>query len=258
MALRTGYRHIDADAINSNEIGIGKAIRDSGVPREEIFVTTKLTRKNYGHPKEALDESLEKLGLDYVDLFLMHLPVATGTIYHHEYVKYPSFMKGVSNNTSDLNYIKTYDLMQELVGSGKTKAIGVSNFSVKYLKKLIEAPSTNIKPAVNQTKLHPLFQQPELLQYCKEQNIILQAYSSLGPRYFPLINHEIIKTIGDHYNVDPATILISWALSKGVVVLPKSSTPSRIESNLQVVEFTNMETDILNNINEYSNTLGNW
>lgn len=239
-ALEVGYRHIDTAAIYNNEVEIGEALKEvfaeGKIKREEVFITSKLW--NDSHHKDevlpALRDSLKRLQLDYLDLYLIHWPVV--------------FKHGVlfSKNASDyipLNecpIIETWQAMEACKKEGLTRHIGVSNFSIKKLKDLIS--KANTKPEVNQVELHPLLKQNELLAYCKKENIIMTAYSPLGsgdravemkaedePNMFEI---DVLKQIAGEKNTSVAQILVSWHLNRGCSVIPKSTTKSNILSNI--------------------------
>ncbi|ODV77183.1 aldo/keto reductase [Suhomyces tanzawaensis NRRL Y-17324] len=248
-ALKTGYRHIDTAYAYLNEEAVGKAIKDSGIPREEIFVTTKLASIQQLDPVSALNDSLKRLDLDYVDLYLIHWPVALNPN-NKSHPLIPTLPNGDRDVLHDFDFIDSYKVLQELAQQGKTKAIGVSNFSIKNLTRLLEHPSTKIKPVVNQVELHPYLPQNELLEFTKKHDILLEAYSPLGSTNSPLLTDETIVKIAENHNVSPATILISWAVWRGTVVLPKSVTPSRIESNFLIVDLTSEEGKQLDNIHK--------
>lgn len=241
--MKAGYRHIDTAAGYGNEEFIGKAIRESGVPREEVFVTTKLWGKLHRDPKKALKESLDRLGLEYVDLFLMHWPVALnqgeGLI--------PLLPNGKRDIDVDWHFTKTWDLMQGLVGHG-TKAIGVSNLSLKNLKELQASPSYKITPATNQIEAHPFLTQPKLLEYCKQNGIVVQAYSPLGSNDSPIMKDPVVLELAKELDISPATLLISWGLWRGTNVLSKSVTPARIAQNFQVADIDDASGEKLNDI----------
>lgn len=245
-AIDVGYRHIDTAACYGNEKPIGDAIRDSKIPRSELFVTTKLWCTDHTRPEQALATSLEKLGLEYVDLYLMHWPVPLNPNGNHP--NFPTLENGKRDILQDWDFIKTYAGLQRLVDLGKVKAIGVSNFSITNLQKLLSAPTTTITPATNQVELHPYLPQPKLLQFCKDNGILVQAYSPLGSTDSPLLLDEIVTGIAKKNNVSAATGLISWALWRGTVVLPKSVTPSRIASNFEVFELSDEDGKALNKL----------
>ena len=245
-AIETGYRHIDTAACYGNEKPIGDAIRDSKIPRDQLFVTTKVWCTDHTRVKQALDTSLEKLGLDYVDLYLMHWPVPLNPNGNHP--NFPTLENGKRDILKDWDFIKTYQQLQDVLTTSKTKAIGVSNLTITNLKKLLEAPGVTVVPATNQVELHPYLPQPKLVQFCKDNGIVVEAYSPLGSTDSPLLLDEIVADIAKKNNVSPATILISWALWRGTVVLPKSVTPSRISSNFEVIELSDEDGKQLNDL----------
>lgn len=248
-AIKAGYRHIDTAFLYKNEKPVGKAIADSGVPRSELFVTTKLAPIDALNPQKAIEDSLKSLGLDYVDLYLMHWPVAMNPERKSESY-FPLLENGKRDIVFDRSFVDTYVDMQPLVKQGLARAIGVSNFSVKNLKKLIADPRVDIVPAANQVELHPYLPQPKLLEYAKLQNIILEAYSPLGSIDSPLFEDKGLLALASKYNVSAANIMISWAVWRGTVVLPKSVTPSRIESNIKVVALSDEDGKAIDEISE--------
>lgn len=219
-ALESGYRSIDTAAIYGNEEGTGKAIATSGIPREELFVTTKLWNSDQGYDStlRAFDTSLEKLGLDYLDLYLIHWPLPT---------------RG--------KYIDTYKAFEKLYMDGRIKAIGVSNFYPEYLEQLIEA--TSVIPAVNQIELHPHLQQHAVRDYHAQQGIATEAWSPLGSGK-GLLEVPAIVAIAQKHNRTPAQIVLRWHIQLGNVVIPKSVTPSRIKENIDVFDFSLDTEDI--------------
>ncbi|SCU77875.1 LAME_0A02520g1_1 [Lachancea meyersii CBS 8951] len=251
-ALKDGYRHIDSAAVYGNEAAVGRAIRDSKVPREELFVTTKLWNTQHREPAKALDQSLARLGLDYVDLYLIHwpLPLKTERIKDDNLFSIPTKDDGKPDVDSEWDYIKTWHLMQELPASGKTKAVGVSNCSVAQLQSLINHKDNKIVPACNQVEVHPLLPQNEMYDFCKENNIVMEAYSPLGSQGSPVADEPAIKEIAKKYNVDAAQVLISWGVERGYVILPKSVTPSRIKSNFQTVKLSADDVAAINKIHK--------
>jgi len=224
-ALNIGYRHIDTAAIYQNEIGVGKALVKSSVVRGDVFITTKLWNTDHGYNKAiaACDKSLQNLGLTYVDLYLIHWPVA-----------------GL--------FIETWAAMEELLASGKCRAIGVSNFTISHLESLMKESTT--VPAVNQVEFSPYLYQKELLDFCKSKGIQMEAYSPLT-RGNKLANPKLAE-IAVKYGKSAAQILIRWSLQTGLVVIPKASSPTHLRENADVFDF---EIDIedmqtLNSFNE--------
>jgi len=231
-ALKAGYRHIDCAAIYRNEAEVGAGIKKAGVPREQIFITTKLWNTNqetYEQAEACLDKSLKDLGLQYVDLYLIHWPVefASGNKW------FPLDNNGVFK-AKHSNIPQVWSFMEKLLESGKTRAIGVSNFNVRRLKELLA--SSKVKPAANQIEIHPYLQQSELINFCKSQDILLEAYSPLGNNQSgePMtLDDEQVHAVAKSLNMDRGQVLVSWGVQRGWVVLPKSVTEKRIQSNFQ-------------------------
>ncbi|CAH6719277.1 glycerol 2-dehydrogenase (NADP(+)) [[Candida] jaroonii] len=244
-ALSIGYRHIDTAAGYGNEVPIGKAIKDSGIPREEIYVTTKLWITRHAEPVVALKESLERLDLEYVDLFLMHWPVYLNPKGTPE--KIPLLPNGKRDIVLDWSFVKTFELMQECVEKGLTKSIGVSNFSIKNLKKIL-AEDFKHKPVINQVEIHPYLPNLDLNKFCQQNGIYLEAYSPLGSDGSPLLSEEVIIKIGEKYNVPPATIIFSWLIKRGIIALPKSIKPHRVEQNLMILDLADEDVQSINDI----------
>ncbi|GAA3377716.1 aldo/keto reductase [Streptomyces sannanensis] len=212
-ALEAGYRSIDTAAIYENETGTGKAIAASGLPREELFVTTKLWNSDQGYDStlRAFDASLEKLGLDYVDLYLIHWPVpAKGT------------------------YVDTYKALEKIHADGRAKAIGVSNFLTPHLERLIG--ETSVVPAVNQIELHPQLQQSAAREFHAAHGIATEAWSPLGQGR-GLLEVPTIVAVARKHDRTPAQVVLRWHIQTGNVVIPKSVTPSRIKENIDVFDF---------------------
>jgi diketogulonate reductase-like aldo/keto reductase len=225
-ALKAGYRHIDTAAVYGNESGVGKAIKDSGVKREEIFVTTKLWNGDQGYEStlKAFETSLEKLGLDYVDLYLIH------------------WFKGYDNSLS------SYRAMEELYRQGKVKAIGVSNYNVHHIQHLLN--NVEVKPMVNQVETHVTVQNHFLHDFCKNNGIQMEAYAPLMSRKIDwLLENETLKEIAKKYNKSVPQIAIRWLIERDIVVIPKSITPSRIEANFNVFDF-NLDADDMQKIRQ--------
>jgi 2,5-diketo-D-gluconate reductase A len=213
-AIEVGYRHIDTAAIYGNEAGTGRAIAESGVPREELFVTTKLWNSNQGYDStlRAFDESVEKLGLDYVDLYLVHWPAP----------KRDSF-------------VETWKAFQTLYGDGRVRSIGVSNFLPEHLTRLLE--ETDVVPAINQVELHPYLQQRELRTFHEEHGIATEAWSPLASGGAGLLDDPAIAKVAAAHGRTPAQVILRWHTQVGNVVIPKSVTPSRITENFEIFDF---------------------
>jgi diketogulonate reductase-like aldo/keto reductase len=217
-ALEAGYRHIDTASIYGNEIGVGRAIKESGIPREEIFVTTKVWNRDHGYEQAlaAYDASLERLGMDYADLYLVHWPV-----------------EGTSKDT--------YRALETLYNEGRVRAIGVSNFLVHHLEDLLA--DVSIVPMLNQVEFHPWLQQPDLQALCREQNIRLEAWR---PIMMGKVNDipELID-LGNKYGKSPVQITLRWMIQRGVVTIPKSAQQLRIQSNADIFDFEINPNDML-------------
>ena len=216
-ALETGYRSIDTAALYNNERGVGRAMRASGIPREEIFLTTKVWNDDMRAKRTlaAFKESLERLGTDYVDLYLVHWPV-------------------------DGYYKETWRAMEEIYASGRAKAIGVSNFMIHHLEDLLG--ESEIIPAVNQIEFHPLLVQEELLVFCQSQAIQVEAWSPLMRG--KILEKEAIVGIAEKYAKTAAQVILRWDLKHGVVTIPKSTHAERIAENADIFDFTLSEADM--------------
>lgn len=215
-ALKNGYRHIDTAACYGNEKEVGDAIAKSGIPREELFITTKLWNDDIraGKAREAFFESLKKLGLDYVDLYLIHWPVEGSN--------------------------EAYKEMMKLRDEGYIRAIGVCNFKKHQMEDLIEAVGE--VPAVDQMEFNPGIQDEEILEFCKDNNIVLEAWSPLG--HGESLSNPVIVEIADKYKKSPAQVILKWLLQKGIVILPKSVHENRIIENADLYDFTLSDEDL--------------
>ncbi len=218
-ALEAGYRHIDTAAAYRNEAGVGAAIAASGLPREEVFLTTKLWNSQQGHDSAlaACERSLEKLGVERVDLYLIHWPLPA----------------------KDL-YLETWRAFEELQAAGKARSIGVSNFRIEDLERLRREAET--LPTVNQIELHPQLQQPELRAWHREHAVATEAWSPLAQA--AALEDDTILTIAAHHDRTPAQVVLRWHLQLGNVVIPKSVTPERIRENFEVFDFELSEDDL--------------
>ncbi|ANB11207.1 trifunctional aldehyde reductase/carbonyl reductase (NADPH)/glucose 1-dehydrogenase (NADP(+)) YPR1 [Sugiyamaella lignohabitans] len=235
-ALKKGYRHIDTAFIYNNEEVVGKAVKDSGIPRDEIFIVTKIWNNDHQDPAHALERSLRLMELDYVDLLLIHWPV-------------PQKAEGGETVVDkEWSHVKTWQLLQELPRE-KVRSIGVSNYDTVLLEELLNAPSTKVLPSVNQVELHPYLPQDKLRDYCQKKKIVLEAYCPLGSGA-KLLENPLLKELAEKYEATPAQIALSWGISRGYVVLTKSSTPSRIESNIQTVELSPEDITKITNLSK--------
>jgi len=211
-AIESGYRSIDTASIYGNEGGVGEAIRATSIAREELFITTKVwnDRQGYDSTLRAFDESLARLKVDYVDLYLIHWPVAGSEAYRD-----------------------TWRALIKLQQDGRAKSIGVSNFMVPHLQRVID--ETGVTPAVNQIELHPRFQQKELSAFQKANGIVTECWGPLGQG--TILSDETFAAIGRKYGKTPAQVILRWHLDNGFVVIPKSVTPSRIRENIDLFDF---------------------
>ena len=213
QAIECGYRSIDTASLYGNERGVGRAVAGCGLPREDLFVTTKLWNDDQGRrrAKDAFHASLKRLGLDYVDLYLIHWPKPSRNL-----------------------YVETWELLEELYGAGLTRAIGVSNFQPNHLDALIA--QGEVVPAINQIELHPLLQQRSVRRYDANHGIVTVAWSPLGQANS--IEDPVIGAIAKRHDRTPAQIILRWHLQLGTVVIPKSVRPSRMRQNLDILTFS--------------------
>src|SRR3954451_9014454 len=219
-ALEIGYRHIDTAEMYGNEKGVGEGIRASGVPREEVFVTSKLN--NGFHAREdalrAFDDTLGALGSDYVDLFLVHWP-----------------LPGI-----DVDYVETWKAMEEIYSGGRCRAIGVSNFKQHHLNRLFD--ETEVRPAVNQIEIHPYLAQDDLRAFDAEHQIVTEAWSPIAQG--KVLDDPAIVAIAENLGRTPAQVVLRWHVQRGDVVFPKSVNRSRMEENFALFDFELSEGDM--------------
>lgn len=223
-AIEAGYRSIDTAAVYGNEVGVGDGIRQAGIDRDQLFITTKVWNADQGYEStlKAFDDSVKKLGIETLDLYLIHWPV-----------------KG--------KYVETWKALEKLYRDGYVRAIGVSNFHSHHLEDLRQ--NSEITPVVNQVEYHPLLTQKELLAYCQEHHIQMEAWSPLMQGN---LDHPLLVELGQKYGKSPAQIVIRWDLDKQVVTIPKSITPERIRQNADVFDFSLSAEDVekINGLNE--------
>lgn len=237
FALKNGYRHIDTAYDYGNEKSVGKAIKDSGIKREDIFVTTKLPShiKTYEGALDYFKQSIESLGLDYIDLYLIHAP-------------WP--WSAVGSDCTEGN-IAVWKAMVELYNAKKIRSIGVSNFHIKDIKPLIEA--TGVKPMVNQIRYFIGNTQYELTKYCQDNDILIEAYSPLATG--ELVNNELLKGIADKYNVSVAKLCLRYCIQNNTLPLPKSTHEERIIANIDLdFEISKEDMSYLNNLGHIGST----
>ncbi len=211
-ALEAGYRSVDTASIYKNEDGVGEALANAGIARDELFITTKLWNADQHDPRSALQASLKKLRLDYIDLYLIHWPVPVQD-----------------------NYVDAWKGMIELQKEGLIKSIGVCNFNVEHLQRIID--ETGVTPVINQIELHPLLQQRQLHAWNATHKIQTESWSPLAQGGEGVFDQKLIRSLADKYGKTPAQIVIRWHLDSGLVVIPKSVTPSRIVENFDVWDF---------------------
>ena len=211
QALKAGYRHIDTAAAYFNESDVGKAMKDSGIPREEIFITSKLWLQDYGYEaaRKGLETSLEKLGLDYVDLYLLHQPYG--------------------------DVAGAWKALEEAKKEGRIKSIGVSNMTPTIWKEFV--PQFDTMPAVNQVECNPFFQQRELRALMDEADVKIEAYQPLGHGDEALLSHPVIVKLAEKYGKNPGQIILRSEIQEGLIILPKSTNPERIAGNIDIFDF---------------------
>jgi 2,5-diketo-D-gluconate reductase A len=219
IALEAGYRSIDTAAAYNNEKGVGKAIASSGLPRDEIFVTTKLWNADHGYDRalRAFDASARRLRLDTVDLYLIHWPLPSAD-----------------------RYVETWKALEKLAADGRVRAIGVSNFSAEHLRRLFA--ETGTVPAVNQIELHPYFPQTRLRKLHAQHGIATEAWSPLAQG--AVLSDRTISRLADRHGVTPAQLVLRWHVQLGNIVIPKSANPTRIRQNLNIFNFDLSTEDV--------------
>ncbi|MGG3574025.1 aldo/keto reductase [Bacillus gobiensis] len=224
-AIEVGYTSIDTAMIYKNEKGVGKAIKNASVPREDLFITTKVWNSDQGYDNtlRAFDESLERLGLDYVDLYLIHWPT-------------PQFDE----------YVDTYKALEKLYNDGRVKAIGVCNFDIEHLERLFA--ECDVKPVLNQVECHPYLAQNELKDFCAKHDIFVEAWSPLD-QGGDVLKDEVVQEIADMHGKTAAQVVLRWHLQNNTIVIPKSVTPSRIEENFNIFDFE-LTADEMDKINK--------
>lgn len=218
-ALEAGYRHIDTAAAYNNETGVGKAIRESGVARKDIFLTTKLWNgsQREGNQREAFEKSLERLDTDYVDLYLIHWPVKE-------------------------KFCESWKIMEELYEQGRIRAIGVSNFLEHHLEELLKV--AKIVPAVNQVECHPYLSQEPLVKKCEQLGIAFEAWSPIGGGKNDLPSHPELIAIGKQYGKSAVQVMLRWEVQRGIITIPKSVNRERIAQNIDIFDFELSEQDM--------------
>ncbi|KAK2180482.1 hypothetical protein NP493_441g02022 [Ridgeia piscesae] len=267
VAIEAGYRHIDCAYIYDNEVNVGTALKEqiskSNVKREDMFIVSKLwwTFHSAEDVKPALQESLKRLGVEYLDLFLIHWPVPRQR------------GGGLFPQDNDGNYIfadtptlETWTAMEKCVDAGLVKNIGLSNFNSIQVQDVID--NCRIKPSVLQVEIHPYMSQEKLVKFCHDRDIVITAYAPLGssdivgasPEFTNLLGEPVLKTLGTKYGKSPAQIVLRWLLQRNIVVIPKSVTPSWIKENIQIFDFqlTTDDMETVSGLNKNHRLLGRY
>ncbi|KZP12320.1 Aldo/keto reductase [Athelia psychrophila] len=241
-ALKSGYRHLDTAWLYQTERAVGEAIRASGIPRSEIFVTTKLAWHHHACVEKAIQDSLTKSGLDYFDLYLMHFPQAAA--YKDNSFETPLDPRGFETILENPTFNEVWADMEKVLASGRVKAIGVSNFSIKTIQQLLK--TANVVPAVNQVELHPYLIQEELVEYAKEKGIVITAYSPTGKA--KILADPVILEIAAHHDATTAQVILAWHVARGVAAVPKSTNAERQMENLQLAELRPEDIQRINDL----------
>jgi len=217
-ALKAGYRLIDTAYMYHNEESIGKAIKDSGLPREKIFITTKLYPNQYANADSAIDDALKRFGVDYIDLMLLHHP--------------------------GKNDVKAYKAMEEAVKAGKIRSIGLSCYYIKELSEFL--PQITIMPALVQNEIHPYYQDTKVVDFIQKKGIVVEGWYPLGGRGYTkeMLADEVLKDIGKKYNKTAAQVILRWNLQKNVVIIPGSSSPAHMKENMDIFDFELSDEDM--------------
>lgn len=235
VAIKAGYRHFDTAAMYANEKETGECLRKSGVPRQELFVTTKVWNDRHRDVEAAFDESFEKLGLEYIDLYLMHWPQA---------------QKADGSADDSISFVDTWKQLERLLETraGKVRAIGVSNFSSKTLKELLE--HAKVVPACNQIETHPYAPDHELVDLCKSRGIVVTAYTPLGLGKPAMLEDADIVAVAKELNALPSQVVLSWNVQRGVPVLPKTQHEDRAKKNIELVHLSDEQMNRISKIHE--------
>lgn len=228
-AVELGYEHIDTAKVYENEQFVGEAIKDSGVSREKLFITTKLWNEDQrqDNQRQAFEDSLKRLGIDYVDLYLIHWPVKE-------------------------KFVESWLELEKIYKEGLAKAIGVSNFNIHHLDAIAE--KSEIIPAVNQVECHPLLSQKTILNECKKRGIQFEAWSPLGANKNNILNSDVIMNIAEKYGKSPAQVILRWDIQCGMVTIPKSSNPNRQKQNIDIFDFE-LNSDEISQIDNLNKNL---
>ncbi|EIN09898.1 Aldo/keto reductase [Punctularia strigosozonata HHB-11173 SS5] len=239
-SLKHGYRHFDTASISANEENLGKALKESGIPRKELYVATKLWNNEHHKVQEAFEASLKRLDTEYIDLYLMHWPQAV--------IKGTNWFDPPVQPEESPTYVETWKEMEKLLATGRVKSIGVSNFSIKTLDHLIK--NSTVVPAVNQVEMHPCLPENELKEYCDSKGILLVAYSPLGQSNPLLLAEPTITSVAEKHNATPAQVLLSWAVQRGTAVIPKTENEDRMKANLQLLKLSEDDMAAVNAIHK--------